>query len=65
MKRCCMERSTHCFISFLNENGYAFFQLSWGVLDVVGQVVPPNVCVVSVTLGIVALSLTRLPWVGH
>ena len=57
MKRCCMERSTHRFISFLNGIRYAFFQLCWGALNVVGRVVPPHVCVVSVTVGIVALSL--------
>jgi hypothetical protein len=60
-----MERSTHCFISFFNENRYVYFQFCWGALDVIGRVVPPHVCVVSVALGIVALSLTLLPWVGH
>ena len=53
----CIGRSTHCSISFLNENRYAFFQLCLGALDVIGRVVLPHVCVVSVALGIVALSL--------
>ena len=60
-----MEPSTHCSISFLNEKRYTFVQLCWSALDVVGRVVPPHVCVVSVALGIVALSLTLLPWVGN